>query len=57
MLDLGAGVLEFTGSYRYPAAGTYPVTVTVTDKDGGSSSRSFIVTVHPVRVFLPLVSR
>jgi hypothetical protein len=56
VLDLGAGVLEFSASRAFPAPETYPVTVSVTDKDGGSSTQGFAVTVA-YRLFLPLLLR
>jgi PKD repeat protein len=36
------------GSHVYPTAGSYTVTVTVTDDDGGVGSASFLVTVSQV---------
>jgi len=55
VLDLAAGVLEFTASRAFSQEGNYLVTVTVIDKDGGSSSQSFTVDVKYFRVFMPLV--
>ena len=37
------------GSHRYAAAGTYQVTVTVADDDGGADSRSFTLQVQSVQ--------
>jgi len=55
VLDLAAGVLGFTASRAFPQEGNYLVTVTVMDKDAGSSSQSFTVDVRFFRVFIPLV--
>jgi len=38
------------GSHPYPTAGTYTVTVEVTDNDGGVGSDSLVVTVEPAAV-------
>src|SRR5439155_715476 len=48
-LNLGAGVLSFGGvSHQYLDNGNYAVSVTVTDKDGGSGQASTGVTVNNV---------
>ncbi len=39
--------LPITASHVYSAAGTYTVTATVTDRDGGSGADNAIVTVQP----------
>jgi hypothetical protein len=58
VLALDAGVLEFTASHSYGLVGVYPVTVSVTDDDGGASSQGFTVTGGgPYRLYLPLLLR
>jgi hypothetical protein len=44
---LTAGAIQ--GSHRYSAAGTYQVTVTVADDDGGTDSRSFTLQVTAIQ--------
>jgi len=48
--DGGNGSVD--GSHVYPTADSYPVTVTVTDDDGGEDSASFLVTVAAVSVMV-----
>ncbi|MTD13899.1 DUF1349 domain-containing protein [Nakamurella sp. YIM 132087] len=43
----GAKVAGPTGTYTYTVAGTYRITLTVTDADGGYSTRTFTVKVSP----------
>ena len=60
--ELGDGT-TITGTlspvYTYTLPGTYTVTLTVTDDDGGVGSDSLAITVRPpsVPVFLPLVTK
>jgi hypothetical protein len=49
VIELEAGVLEFSGSYLFEAPGTYPVAVSVNDKDE-QPSRSDVV-VQLLRIF------
>src|SRR5206468_1609432 len=48
-VSLAAGALSFSGvSHQYLSTGNYTVSVTVTDKDGGSGQASTGVTVNNV---------
>jgi uncharacterized repeat protein (TIGR01451 family) len=55
-LNLPIGTSSFSAMHAYTLEGVYLVTVTVTDKDGASTSQSGTVTVLPAerKVFLPL---
>ena len=57
-LNLAAGETGFEASHLFAAAGTYTVTVTLTDKDGGEAVQTFEVTVNPSvwEFFLPVIS-
>lgn len=58
--DFGDGAV-ITGtlapSHAYLAPGTYTVTLTITDDDGGVGSDTLVVTVEPYRVMLPVMLR
>jgi PKD repeat protein len=61
-LNLPAASSGFEASHLFATAGSYTVTVTVTDKDGGVAEQSFVVTVNPVEpafwnFFLPVISK
>ncbi len=61
-LQLAAGVTGFTANHAYTAAGTYTATATVTDKDGDSSTQTFVVTVESLPptgsgLYLPFVHK
>ena len=58
-LDLAAGATGFEASHLFATAGTFTVTVTVTDKDGGVAVQTFVVTVIPSEwdIFLPLICK
>ncbi len=43
---IGSAALPISGSHTYPDAGDFVVTITVTDKDGGSHSDTFTITVN-----------
>ena len=61
-IDWGDGTIEtvpaqtgqVSSTHRY-TQGEYTVTVSVTDDDGGKGSDSFVVTVGPAQIYLPLV--
>ena len=58
-VDLAEGVTGFTASYAYTDIGEYPVLVTVSDNEGGETSRSFnvLVTQAWFKMYLPLISK
>jgi PKD repeat protein len=45
-VDLPAGVYQISGSHTYARAGVYMITLTVTDDDGGSDSKSINVEIN-----------
>jgi uncharacterized repeat protein (TIGR01451 family) len=58
-INLAAGLNSFDATHVYEIAGNYTVNITVTDDDGGSSTRSFVVTVSSPfsKFYLPIVAR
>ncbi|MBN2147855.1 MAG: VCBS repeat-containing protein [Anaerolineales bacterium] len=66
-IDWGDGVVEpglvdqlagtVSGSHQYSQPGNYTVTITLEDSDSAQNSDTCGVTVNPLRVFLPLVTR
>jgi subtilisin-like proprotein convertase family protein len=59
LINIPASIYSFEASYIYTEPGNYPVTVTITDKDGGTDTQSFNVFVDTPfkRVYLPIISR
>ena len=61
-LDLAAGVYGFEITHSYAMTGTYPVTVTLSDDDGGVDAASFDVHVGAVvvatyTIWLPVINK
>jgi hypothetical protein len=61
-LNLPAGATGFDASHLCAVAGTYTVTVTVTDNECGVAVQTFVVTVNPIapafwNFFLPVINK
>ena len=52
MLELAAGGSDFGLSHTFQTAGNFTVVVTITDKDGGTSDQTFVVTVESGALFM-----
>ncbi|HNR46607.1 MAG TPA: PKD domain-containing protein, partial [Anaerolineaceae bacterium] len=58
-IHLAAGLTGFDFTHVFNTTGVYPVTVTITDDDGGVGQIAFAVTVRKIghNIWLPIITR